>query len=94
MYVDCVLASPRIAQVDLGDKPLSEVVLLQYWVVRLMKESHPPPWRDSSVEYSSPPFLIHPPFFFFLLPFFLSSFLLLYSPCGGSIGDFKFSLKI
>jgi hypothetical protein len=27
MCVDCVLASPRIAQVDLGDEPLSEVVL-------------------------------------------------------------------
>jgi hypothetical protein len=27
--VDCVLASPRIAQVDPGDEPLSEVVLSQ-----------------------------------------------------------------
>jgi hypothetical protein len=27
MCVDCVLASPRIAQVDLGDEPPSEVVL-------------------------------------------------------------------
>jgi hypothetical protein len=29
MCVDCVLASPRITQVDPGDEPLSEVVLLQ-----------------------------------------------------------------
>jgi hypothetical protein len=29
MCVDCVLASPRIAQVDPGDGPLLEVVLLQ-----------------------------------------------------------------
>jgi hypothetical protein len=27
MCVDCVLASPRIAQVDPDDEPLSEVVL-------------------------------------------------------------------
>jgi hypothetical protein len=27
MCVDCVLASPRIAQVDPGDEPLPEVVL-------------------------------------------------------------------
>jgi hypothetical protein len=27
MCVDCVLASPRIAQVDLGDEPLPEVVM-------------------------------------------------------------------
>jgi hypothetical protein len=27
MCVDCVLASPRITQVDPGDKPLPEVVL-------------------------------------------------------------------
>jgi hypothetical protein len=29
MCVDCVLASPRIAQVDPGNEPLSEVVLSQ-----------------------------------------------------------------
>jgi hypothetical protein len=29
MYVDCVLASPRIAQVNPGDEPLPEVVLSQ-----------------------------------------------------------------
>jgi hypothetical protein len=29
MCVDCVLTSPRIAQVDLGDEPLLEVVLSQ-----------------------------------------------------------------
>jgi hypothetical protein len=29
MCVDCVLASSRIAQVDPGDEPLSEVVLAQ-----------------------------------------------------------------
>jgi hypothetical protein len=29
MCVDCVLASPRIAQVDPGDEPLPEVVLSQ-----------------------------------------------------------------
>jgi hypothetical protein len=29
MCVDCVLATPRIAQVDPGDEPLSEVVLSQ-----------------------------------------------------------------
>jgi hypothetical protein len=29
MCVDCVLASPRIAQVDPGDEPLFEVVLSQ-----------------------------------------------------------------
>jgi hypothetical protein len=29
MCVDCVLASPRITQVDPGDEPLSEVVLSQ-----------------------------------------------------------------
>jgi hypothetical protein len=29
MCVDCVLASPRIAQVDPGDEPLFEVVLPQ-----------------------------------------------------------------
>jgi hypothetical protein len=29
MCVDCVLASLRIAQVDLGDEPLPEVVLSQ-----------------------------------------------------------------
>jgi hypothetical protein len=28
MCVDCVLASPRITQVDPGDKPLLEVVLV------------------------------------------------------------------
>jgi hypothetical protein len=33
MFVDCVLASPRITQVDPDDEPLSEVVL-----------SHPPTW--------------------------------------------------
>jgi hypothetical protein len=27
MFVDCVLTSPRIAQVDPGDEPLLEVVL-------------------------------------------------------------------
>jgi hypothetical protein len=32
MCVDCVLASPRIAQVDLGDEPLPEVVLSQYHI--------------------------------------------------------------
>jgi hypothetical protein len=29
MCVDCVLASSRIAQADLGDEPLPEVVLSQ-----------------------------------------------------------------
>jgi hypothetical protein len=29
MCVDCVLASPRIAQVDPGDEPLPEVILSQ-----------------------------------------------------------------
>jgi hypothetical protein len=29
MCVDCVLASPRIAQVDSSDEPLPEVVLSQ-----------------------------------------------------------------
>jgi hypothetical protein len=29
MCVDCVLASPRIAQVDPGDEPFPEVVLSQ-----------------------------------------------------------------
>jgi hypothetical protein len=29
MCVDCVLASPRIAQVDPSDEPLPEVVLSQ-----------------------------------------------------------------
>jgi hypothetical protein len=29
MCVDCVLASPRIAQVDPGDEPLPDVVLSQ-----------------------------------------------------------------
>jgi hypothetical protein len=29
MYIDCILASPRIAQVDPGDGPLFEVVLSQ-----------------------------------------------------------------
>jgi hypothetical protein len=47
-------------------------------------ESRQPLWRDSLAEYASPPFL-------FLPPLFLSSFLLLYSPHGSSIGDFKFS---
>jgi hypothetical protein len=31
MCVDCVLASPRIAQVDPGDEPLPKVVLSQWW---------------------------------------------------------------
>jgi hypothetical protein len=35
MYVDCVLASPRIAQVDPGDVPLPEVVLSQPYLVVL-----------------------------------------------------------
>jgi hypothetical protein len=30
--VDCVLASPRIAQVDPGDEPLPEVVLSHKWL--------------------------------------------------------------
>jgi hypothetical protein len=30
MFVDCVLASSRISQVDPGDEPLPEVVLSQY----------------------------------------------------------------
>jgi hypothetical protein len=30
MCVHCVLASPRITQVDPGDEPLPEVVLSQY----------------------------------------------------------------
>jgi hypothetical protein len=29
MCVDCILASPRIAQVDPGDEPLSKMVLSQ-----------------------------------------------------------------
>jgi hypothetical protein len=29
MCVDCILASPKIAQVDPGDEPLPEVVLSQ-----------------------------------------------------------------
>jgi hypothetical protein len=42
MCVDCVLASPRIAQVDPGNEPLSEVVLsqrvclLQYLYYRIL----------------------------------------------------------
>jgi hypothetical protein len=44
MCVDCVLASPRIAQVDLDDKPLLEVVLSQLvseqtWGNTLVKSS-------------------------------------------------------
>jgi hypothetical protein len=44
MCVDCVLTSPRIAQVDPGDEPLPEVVLSQFppinelilgWVFRM-----------------------------------------------------------
>jgi hypothetical protein len=35
MCVDCVLASPRIAQVDPGDIPPSEVVLSQLRIDRL-----------------------------------------------------------
>jgi hypothetical protein len=40
MCVDCVLASPRITQVDPGDKPLPEVVLSQegpYEVVQMTR---------------------------------------------------------
>jgi hypothetical protein len=40
MCVDCVLASPRIAQVDPGDEPLPEVVL-SHMVLIMMKLSHP-----------------------------------------------------
>jgi hypothetical protein len=36
MCVDCVLASPRITQVDPGDGSLPEVVLSQWGVMRLM----------------------------------------------------------
>jgi hypothetical protein len=32
MCVDCVLASPRIVQIDPGDEPLPEVVLSQVLV--------------------------------------------------------------
>jgi hypothetical protein len=32
MCVDCVLASPKITQVDPGDQPLPEVVLSQILV--------------------------------------------------------------
>jgi hypothetical protein len=39
MCVDCVLASPRIAQVDPGDEPLSEVVLSH----QLGTDPGPPP---------------------------------------------------
>jgi hypothetical protein len=37
MCFDCVLASPRIAQVDPGDEPLSEVVLSQYHPTSILK---------------------------------------------------------
>jgi hypothetical protein len=35
MCIDCVLASPRIAQVDPGDEPLPEVVLSQWATVAM-----------------------------------------------------------
>jgi hypothetical protein len=37
MCVDCVLASPRIAQVDPGDEPLPEVVLSEETSVNIKK---------------------------------------------------------
>jgi hypothetical protein len=45
MCVDCVLTSPRIAQVDPGDEPLPEVVLSQLvseqtWGNTLAPKSH------------------------------------------------------
>jgi hypothetical protein len=36
MCVDCVLASPRIAQVDPGDEPLPEVILSHSFVAQLV----------------------------------------------------------
>jgi hypothetical protein len=36
MCVDCVLASPRITQVDPNDEPLPEVVLSQYCTLHPM----------------------------------------------------------
>jgi hypothetical protein len=42
MCVDCVLASPRIAQVDPGGEPLSEVVLSQKETLKktILDEAH------------------------------------------------------
>jgi hypothetical protein len=54
--------------------------------VRLMKESHQPTCRDSLEEYVSSSLSFSSPS--------LSSFIPLYSPCGGSIDDFKFSPQI
>jgi hypothetical protein len=48
MCVDCVLASPRIAQVDPGDEPLSKVVLSQWGPAR-----RPKPALMDSVAWSS-----------------------------------------
>jgi hypothetical protein len=51
MCVDCVLASPRIAQVDPGDEPLFEVVLSQS-VVELWPDIFKldkPSWRYTSI---------------------------------------------
>jgi hypothetical protein len=38
MCVDCVLASARITQVDLGDEPLSKVVLSQCYSTLMSDE--------------------------------------------------------
>jgi membrane-bound metal-dependent hydrolase YbcI (DUF457 family) len=82
----------RLSRTDCCDVTNSPILSDVDWVapcmaMRLMKESRQPPWRDSPAEYGSPPFL-------FLSPLFLSFFLLLYSPCSSSIGDFEFSPQI
>jgi hypothetical protein len=40
MCVDCVLASPRIAQVDLGDEPLPKVVLSYLHLRQQLPQTH------------------------------------------------------
>jgi hypothetical protein len=50
MCVDCVLASPRIAQVDLDDEPLPEVVLSQ----GLFQNSAIPHMVQNRMEFQDP----------------------------------------
>jgi hypothetical protein len=52
MCVDCVLASPRIAQVGPGDGPLSEVVLSQYSSLPTMP--HLSPTHHETSKHVSP----------------------------------------
>jgi hypothetical protein len=52
MCIDCVLASPRIAQVDPGDEPLSEVVLSHFTLGNAVPEPFFEDFQDQAFEES------------------------------------------